>query len=73
MTIEEIIDQRISEQIEPLRREIEKLRPKQYLIRKEASRLFKVSLTTIDLMIKSGELESTLIRGNRRIIIRNEE
>jgi excisionase family DNA binding protein len=70
MTIEEIIDQKISEQIEPLKREIERLKPKQYLTRKEASERFKVSKTTIDLMVKNKEVESEMIRGNRRIILR---
>jgi excisionase family DNA binding protein len=70
MTIEEIIDQKIAEKIEPLKRQIEELKPKQYYTRQEAANIFKVSLTTIDLMVKSKELESKMVRGNRRIIIK---
>jgi excisionase family DNA binding protein len=62
----------ISEKIEPLRREIERLKPKRYLTRKEAAKYYRVSMTTIDKAVKNKRLESEMIEGNRRIIVRDE-
>jgi excisionase family DNA binding protein len=70
-TIDELIDEKIADKIAQLQRQIDQLKPKRYLTRKEAAKLYRVSMTTIDLEIKRGELESTMIRGNRRIIVRD--
>lgn len=71
ITIEELIEQIIDNKIAQLQRQIDQLRPKQYMTRKEAAKYYRVSLTTIDKAVKNNRMESEMIEGNRRIIIRN--
>ena len=72
ITIEELIEQIIDNKIARIQRQLDQLRPKQYMTRKEGAKYYRVSLTTIDKAVKNKRMESEMIEGNRRIIIRNE-